>query len=109
MESLNALYLQMLELGLSQIKHALWARDFEFAEAQVVLLHNIPSLISESYIEGHRYFWEAERPHYLAWLSKSGSAEAKAKTATYYESIWAEMQPLMVELFRPAAAATNGQ
>lgn len=109
MESLNSLYLQMLELGLSQVKHALWARDYAWAEAQVELLHNVPSLIGESNIERHRYFWEAERPHYLAWLARSGSAEAKAKTTTYYESIWAEMEPLMVELLRPAVVAANGQ
>ena len=105
MEALNPYYLQLLESGLVQVRHALWARDYDWAQAQVELLHNIPSLIGEMNIERHRYFWEGERPHYLEWLGRLGSAEARAKTATYYEPVWSEMEPTMTELLRPAVVA----
>ncbi len=66
--------------------------------AELELLHNIPSLLGEENIERHRYFWFKERTHYLEWLTSNGSAEAQSRMRTFYEPIWQEMESSVLDL-----------
>ena len=58
--------------GLVLLREAILSRDYARAEAEVTLLHNIPSLLDEPNIERHRYFWFVERAAHIEWASAPG-------------------------------------
>ena len=102
METLNALYARHLHLGFIVLRQAMDARDWEWAEMERQLLHNIPSLINESNIERHKCFWFTERQIYIEWASAAGP-EPRSRMMTYYSPLWREMEPVMQELLNAAA------
>jgi len=102
MEALNVYYAKLLQVGLIVLRQAIWSSDREWAQMEVQHLHNLPSLINESNIERHRYFWFQERERYIEWASKKGG-DPQSRMLTYYEPLWREMEPVMNELFNAAA------
>ncbi len=99
MDSLNGLYAIHLARGLVLIREAIQSRDYECAEAEVTLLHNIPSLLDEPNIERHRYFWLVERAAYIEWASAPGRETSLSRMNAYYEPLWLEMEPILRSLF----------
>lgn len=102
MEQLNHLYGSLLSVGFLVLRQALQAQDFEWAQAEIELLHNVPSLIDEPNLERHRYFWFTEREHYLDWLNASGNHKAQSRMSTYYAPLWAEIEPILQEAIATA-------
>lgn len=98
MERLNALYNRLLGFGLISVREAVRSQDQEWAEAETELLHNVPSLIDETNVERHRYFWFTEREHYIEWAESAGREKPRSRMRTYYEPIWREMEPIVLEL-----------
>lgn len=97
MDNLDRLYTRLLQVGLLVLDQALEAGDTDWARAEVQHLHNLPSLIGEEIPERHSYFWNEERTQYIDWLITHGSELARSRMRTYYEPIWDELQPLIVE------------
>jgi hypothetical protein len=97
METLNAFYARLLELGFVVLRQALDGKDWEWAQAEHRFLHNVPSLMNEPNIERHRYFWCQEREQYLEWASAAGD-EPKSRMLTYYAPLLKEMEPAVQEL-----------
>lgn len=98
MDELGRLYTKLLEFGLLFARQALDAREFDWARAQIDLLHNIPSLLNEPNWRRHEYFWNCERTHYLEWLATHGTDMAKSQMRTYFLPIWNEMEPIIAQL-----------
>lgn len=94
-DQLAPLYLRMLELGFIVLKEAARSEKSEWVNVELELLHNIPSLVCESNVKRHLYFWEEERGYYLEKMDKLGIAEARSRCATYYEPIWEQMKPIV--------------
>ena len=65
MDDLNALYAKLLSLGFIVLRQAVDSGDAEWMEAELEMLHNIPSLLGEDNLERHRYYWFTEllQPH----------------------------------------------
>lgn len=103
MERLNGLYGRLLAAGFLVLRQAVDAKDFEWAQAEIELLHNVPSLIDEPNLERHRYFWFTEREHYINWASAPGHEKVKSRMNTYYVSLWAEMEPILREAMATAS------
>ncbi|WP_435009058.1 hypothetical protein P12x_000308 [Tundrisphaera lichenicola] len=101
-ESLDAFYLQMLTVGLLVLRQAADEDDTPWIRAEVEFLHNIPSLIGETNLHRHRYFWSKERPHYIQWVSASGREAPRSRMRTFYEPIWQEMEPVISTLIGEA-------
>lgn len=97
MNSLLTLYGRFLEAGLIVLRQAIRSNDLEWAEAEVELLHNVPSLLNEPNMERHRYFWFTEREHYTQWVSEPGREKAKSRMTTFYEPLWREMEPILLD------------
>ena len=97
MDPLDFLYAQMLKVGFVVLDQAVAAREQDWIKAELELLHNVPSLLEEDNIERHRYFWFEERSHYMEWISTEGSEEAASRMRTFYEPIWNEMEPLVID------------
>lgn len=95
MRDLDVLYAQLLQVGFVVLKQAMESGNQEWVNAELELLHNIPSLLGEDNVERHRYFWFKERAHYIKWVSAAGREEAKSRMLTFYEPIWGELQPLI--------------
>jgi hypothetical protein len=96
METLNRYYAQLLNVGFIVLRQAIDAKDWEWAQAEHRFLHNIPSLLNESNVERHRYFWCQERELYLEWTNSAGP-EPKSRMLTYYAPILREMESAVQE------------
>lgn len=92
---LDEFYRQILNVGFFALREASALGDLDWVKAEVELLHNVPSLISEDNQQRHEYFWKHERGHYIEWVSRGDRAVQKARMETFYEPIWCEMRPLI--------------
>jgi hypothetical protein len=110
-ERLDSLYGKLLHFGFISIREALRSQDYERAEAEMELLHNVPSLLGELNVKRHQYFWLSEREHYIRWAKARGSERSQAVMRMFYEPVWLEMGPILEELFSikdSLAAAKSG-
>ncbi len=98
MHELNSFYGRLLQFGFIGLRQAVCLGNRGWAEAEIALLHNIPSLLSEPNLERHRYFWFKERVHYIEWACALGREEIKSRMLTYYEPIWRDMEPAILRL-----------
>ena len=98
MDELDLLYARLLTVGFVVMRQAVECTDREWVDAELELLHNVPSLIGERNVERHKYFWFQERTHHVQWVSAPGREEAKSRMLTYYKPLWDEMEPLLMGL-----------
>jgi hypothetical protein len=98
MNDLDTLYARLLHFGFIFLQQAAAQRDHAWLEAQLEMLHNIPSLIGETNAHRHEYYWRQERQAFIDWVSVPGREAAKSRMLTYYEPVWREMEPLITEL-----------
>jgi hypothetical protein len=102
MVPLDRLYARMLQLGFLVIRQAIESGDGDWVQAEIELLHNVPSLLGEENSERHRYFWEQDRDLYRERISQHGSDAADSRMRTFYEPVWNEMEPLIEKHFQSA-------
>jgi hypothetical protein len=95
MTQIDSLYAQTLQVGFLVLRQAFESGIRDWIDAELELLHNVPTLIGETNKERHRYFWHKERRRYMDWASAPGRDQAKSRMMTYYQPIWDEMEPLM--------------
>ena len=107
MDRLNAVYARFLGFGMVSLREALASKDFEWAEAEVELLHNVPSLTAESNSKRHRYFFNVERQHYLQWAQASGREVVQRRVRMYYEPLWRDMEPIILKLVSDQLAVAS--
>jgi hypothetical protein len=105
MRDLDSYYTHLLTVAFVVMRQAAESGDHEWLEAEFELLHNVPSLIGEANAERHRYFWYQERTHYIQWASTASRENAKSRMLTYYQPIWAEMEPIVARLLGQSGAA----
>jgi hypothetical protein len=97
MRQLDLLYAEFLKAGFVVLRMALNSKDWEWVEAEYEVLHNVPSLIGETNIERHKYFWLGERTLHMSWASKPEREEAQSRLLAYYKPIWDKMEPLITQ------------
>jgi len=78
----------LLKVGFIVLREAIQSGSTEWAKAEIEMLHNVPSLIGESNILRHRYYWEKERTAYVEWIKTFGSDYARSRMAVFYQPIW---------------------
>jgi hypothetical protein len=87
---------RILQSGLLQARAAGWSGNATRAAIEADHVHNLPILISDYSIERLRYYWDAERPVYLAQVGPDG--------AESFQALWDELR-LHVEPNLPSAVA----
>ncbi len=97
-EQLKTLYLLHLQLGFIILREAITSGSREWLNAEIELLHNIPTLIGEENRSRHLYFWNEERGLYLDRISALSETAASSKMKTYYEPLWNDMKPIIKQL-----------
>ena len=95
MVNLARCYCELLQVGFIVIRQAIESADKEWLSVELDMLHNIPSLINETKLKRHRYYWTKERQLYLEWVNLPGHEFANSRSKTYYDPIWKEMEPIM--------------
>ena len=95
MNKRDQIYLRLLHLGLLAIREATADANLEWAGAEAEFLHNIPSLIGETKVERHKYFWNVERVMYLEWISAHGGEKQKFRLDTRYQTVLKELLSLI--------------
>lgn len=98
MAELDPIYARLLQVGFVVLKQAAHSGNRAWLEAELEMLHNVPSLLGEENVERHQYYWFSERTNYIEWVSRSGDEEVKSRMRTFYEPIWQEMESLVIEL-----------
>jgi hypothetical protein len=106
MNDLDTLYARLLHFGFIFLQNAADSKDQDWLNAQLEMLQNVPSLIGESNTHRHQYYWTQERQTYIDWASAPGREAARSRMLTYFEPIWLEMEPLIVELCTTRASAS---
>lgn len=93
MDKLQKLYIRILHTGLMVFRTALEMGHNEWAEVELNFLHNIPSLLNETNINRHRYFWEQERLFYLERINELELDDNVTGMRPFYDDILKEMEP----------------
>jgi hypothetical protein len=106
MDELDPLYARLLTVGFIVMRQAVESADRDWIDAELELLHNVPSLIGEGNLERHKYFWLQERTNHVQWVSAPGRETAKSRMLTYYKPVWDEMEPLFTRLISQQAIST---
>ena len=95
MTQLDTYYTRLLESGFVVLRQAVESGDPSWIDAELQLLHNVPSLIGDANVKRHRYFWDKERSRYIQWTTEAGRDQARSRMRTYYGPIWDEMTPVV--------------
>lgn len=107
MNRLDDCYKMLLNVGFIVLREAMQSGSREWLNAELEMLHNVPSLIGESNGHRHRYYWLQERIAYMEWISTSGSDHAKSRMKTYYQPVWEEMSKEIDAMFGRSAGALS--
>jgi hypothetical protein len=99
MADLDTLYARLVSVGFVVLREAIRSERSDWIDAEIEMLHNVPSLIGESNVQRHRYYWFSERPHYIDWVQEHGGERAVSRMSTFYEPLWREMEPSLAQLF----------
>lgn len=108
MTPLALLYAQFLDLGFILLRLAIESGNRDWINAELELLHNVPSLLAEKKKGRHRHFWDNERSKYIKWVTETGTDEAKSRMRTYYQPIWNEMEPLILQMLAREDSSNDG-
>jgi hypothetical protein len=98
-DRLDAHYARLLHFGLLGLREAIALQDLEWANAETEFLHEIPTLIGEQNVQRHRWFWFTIRDLYIGWVKESGHERVQSRMRTYYEPLWREMEPILLDAF----------
>ena len=65
---LDQVYIELLQVGFIVLRQAVDSGNNDWVNAEVEMLHNIPSLVGEKNSHRHQHYWNAERPQYIKWI-----------------------------------------
>jgi hypothetical protein len=87
--------LEILGQGVLQARAAGWSGDADRAAVEADHVHNLPGLVAHYSPARLRYYWEAERPSYLA--------RATPERAAPFQPLWERLCAHVERLCPPAA------
>jgi hypothetical protein len=91
-----AILLEILGQGLLQARAAGWSGDAARAAAEADHVHNLPGLLADYSPARLRYYWDAERPAYLAQVTP--------ERAVSFRPLWEQLGTHLQRLVPTAAA-----
>jgi hypothetical protein len=91
-----AIVLDILGQGVLQARAAGWSGDAARAAAEADHVHNLPGLLADYAPARLRYYWDVERPAYMA--------DAMPDQAGAFRTLWDRLR-FHVERLAPMAAA----
>jgi hypothetical protein len=85
--------LKILRTGLLRIRSLAWSGQADRCAVEADHVHNLPDLLSDFSHEMLSYYWDVERPSYLAQIPEADLAS--------WEGLWEELQPYANNVSRP--------
>ena len=85
------IYADILTIGLNGIRNAATAGNVELCRIEAEHLHNLPSLMDDSNIARHLYYFNQERVVYIKSLedqSVTGSGDYRTEMCKIYLPYW---------------------
>jgi hypothetical protein len=74
---------QLLREGLLRIRASGWSGDSQRCAVEADHLHNLPGLLADFSFDRLRYYWEVERPAFMA--------RSAAEDLASYQPLWADL------------------
>jgi hypothetical protein len=90
-----AILQEILHAGLLQIRATAWTGDAEQCAVQADHLHNLPSILLHYSPERLLYYWDAERPGFIA--------QSAPDAVRLFEPLWNQLQPHVEEASQRAS------
>lgn len=82
--------LQILQTGVAHARAAGWSSDAELAAIEANHVHNLPDLLRQYTHHKIRYYWNSERPSYVAkYVRHVGEEPAR------FAEHWRALEPLV--------------
>ncbi len=91
---------RLIEAGILRIRAAAWAGDSARCAVEADHIHNLPGLLTNFSFETLRYYWEVERPAFLAQSSGASSVPL--------DRLWQELAEWVTDPSLPAQAPSAG-
>jgi hypothetical protein len=82
---ISEIVLKILETGLLRIRSLAWSGQANRCAIEADHIHNLPDLLADFSHERLSYYWNVERPSYIAQGSEEQISE--------WETIWQRLQP----------------
>jgi hypothetical protein len=93
---MSVIVLEMIRTGIFRIRAAGWDNQPELCAHEADHIHNLPTLLQDYSAELLDYYWNSERPAYIA-----GSSSASLKV---WEPLWERLTPFVRKLGEPASS-----
>lgn len=99
----------LLNVGFIVLREALKSGNINWVDAEIEMLHNVPSLIGEENIRRHEYYWEKERVAYIERISKVITVNKNALSLmnTFYKPTWEQIQIQLIRAGLDRVFVTN--
>ena len=81
-------YADILHHGIQMLDDAYNLQLSNWLQAELEHLHNIPSLLFESNLLRHRYYFTSERVHYLSQVQTIDSSHMHSRMKLFYVLNW---------------------
>src|SRR6266542_306476 len=91
---------RLIEAGILRIRAAAWAGDSARCAAEADHIHNLPGLLTNFSSETLRYYWDVERP---AFLAQSGEV-----SLVTFHHLWQELAGWVTGRSLPTRATSAG-
>src|SRR4051812_33734129 len=91
-----AILLELIGQGLIQARAAGWSGDAARAAAEADHVHNLPGLVAHYTSDGLDYYWDIERPAYLA--------RATPDQVIAFRSLWEQLRSHVERMSTTTAA-----
>lgn len=98
MNELDKIYLNLLKNGIISLREATSSNDLVWCGNEAEHLHNIPSLIEESNLERHIYYFNFERKKYLEWVKSTGNTRLIKFINKNYIRNWERLSEIIGEM-----------
>ncbi|SHI60975.1 hypothetical protein SAMN02745181_0492 [Rubritalea squalenifaciens DSM 18772] len=87
-EILRQAYLEILRIGMENLRRYSLPENFLYLESEIDHLHNIPSYIAEVNVHRHFYYFCAEKNLYLDRLAALDTKIETERLITWYKPHW---------------------
>jgi hypothetical protein len=89
---MNKIYLKILRVGMTHLRDLCNQGLIEEAKIEAEHLHNIPSLINETNIVIHEYYYREERSRYLLSVANCANRNVFDLIIPFYHEQWKNLK-----------------
>ncbi|MCC5847775.1 MAG: hypothetical protein JJU29_06730 [Verrucomicrobia bacterium] len=97
-ECLDCKYIEILRAGLLIIRDALAVSDFERASLEAEHIHDLPTLLGESNVKRHQYYYDITRILYMEKLKELPTDSFVNIVLTRHFPAWKQLGAILKDM-----------